>query len=102
MSEVTIHEKEEKIFKMLNRIFRSDEGPDLVEYLKELSVDNYTNFKKHGDTHGEFCRGYAVSIDMLVDCFEHSTEKLKYLEIQRMANISETDSDFDEEENPHG
>lgn len=113
MAEKTQREKEESRYKMLVRILRSKDGPEFLDYLKELSALNYLMFKKSGPDNDQFCKGYAVAIDSLHEAFLKATEKLKIIEAERAEEMSDPEGrelgdklapgdDADPDVNPHG
>ena len=58
------------ISRMIQRIKVSPEGNEFIEYLNELSMDNYLAFKRCHIDANEFHKGYAFSIDNLIVMFE--------------------------------
>lgn len=89
-------EREERVLKMLDRIKRSPDGAELIEYLQELSLMNYKAFKQSDPSSDEYCKGYAVAIDSLIESFANCTLKLADIQnAEKMDPILE-----DEEGNP--
>lgn len=75
--------KDEALLKMLVRFKRSKAGPEFLEWLKELSAINYRVFKKSAPETSEFCKGYAVAIDSILESVENAARKLAALEASR-------------------
>ena len=73
--------QEESLYKMLDRVKKSPDGPALLEYLKLLSAENYAMFKRCNPATDEYCKGYAVAIDSLHDAIATSARHLESLEI---------------------
>jgi hypothetical protein len=65
----------QKVKKLLNRIKKSDDGPELMEYLTQLSNENYEAFKGSAPEDNEQHKGYAVCIDSLIEAFEKSGQE---------------------------
>lgn len=57
---------------MLKRVMISQEGIDFVDYLKQLSLDNYKAFKAGSSEENEIHKGYALAIDSLIISLEGS------------------------------
>lgn len=68
-------EAEEKLIKMLSRIKKSPDGPELIEYLEELSADNYRAFKNGPHDRDALCKGYAIAIDSLIKSFQNCDQE---------------------------
>lgn len=64
----------DKQLQMLLRIKLSQEGPEFIEYLKDLSKDNYESFKRSAPELDEYHKGYAYAIDSLLECFEQCSK----------------------------
>lgn len=88
---MTQSEKDEKILKLLDRLKKTQDGKELLEYLEELSKMNYKIFKKSSPDTDEFCKGYAVAVDSLIESFENCTTKLIALEAARLAALPQND-----------
>lgn len=71
--------------RLLQRVVVSADGPELLEYLRSLSADNYRAFKADPESLNEYHKGYANGIDSLIECLERSGETLKRIEEQREA-----------------
>jgi hypothetical protein len=98
-------DKEEARFKMLHRISQSPDGPDLLEYLGELSKINYDIFKKCAPHTSDYCKGYAVCVDSLIEAIEDAPARLMAIANQREQEAplpTNTDAPEDEGVNPHG
>lgn len=76
-------EKDEALLKMLVRFKRSKSAPEFLEWMKELSEINYRVFKKSAPETSEFCKGYAVAIDSILESIENAANKLAALEASR-------------------
>ena len=61
--------------KLLNRIKQTQDGIDFIEYLKELSAQNYDSFKRDDHIRNDVYKGYALAIDSLIKAFESASEK---------------------------
>jgi len=59
----------DKVLSMLLRIRLSPDGEDFLEYLKELSEDNYNAWKTDPTDMNDIHKGYAVAIDNLIQIF---------------------------------
>jgi len=60
----------EAIMGLLKRLKHSPEGPEFIEYLEELSKDNYEAFKLDGAEYNDIHKGYAICVDNLLNCFK--------------------------------
>lgn len=69
--------EEERILQLLSRVKASQDGPELIEYLQQLSLDNYKAFKKSRPEANEVHKGYAQAIDGLLSCFENCDKLLR-------------------------
>lgn len=95
----TQKEKEESVLKLLDRIKKTQDGKELIEYLNELSAMNYRVFKKSSPDTDEFCKGYAVCVDSIIESFENCSLKLIALESAKAA-ASPLDPDGEITTNP--
>lgn len=60
----------EEILALFKRIKKSGDGPEFLEYLEQLSKDNYESFKgERGSEFNEYYKGCAVAIDKLINNF---------------------------------
>ena len=66
--------------KLLNRIKSSPDGPEFIEYLKQLEKDNYNAFISSPHTASELHKGYSICITSLIKVFENCTDRLSSLE----------------------
>ena len=64
--------RDSKTIEMLKRVMISQEGIDFVDYLKELSLENYKSFKVGSVEENEIHKGYALAIDSLILSLESS------------------------------
>jgi len=55
---------------MLRNIKVSPEGSEFIEYLKELSQENYKAFVKDDSSMNDIHKGYAIAIDSLIHTLE--------------------------------
>ena len=60
----------EETARMIHRIKTSSDGLEFVEYLEQLSSDNYAAFKRCHIDANEFHKGYAFAIDNMISIFE--------------------------------
>ncbi len=67
----------EQVRGMLNRLMLSEEGPDFLDYLKDLSEDNYKSFKTDTQEMNEIHKGYAIAIDSLIMALETSVKPIE-------------------------
>jgi hypothetical protein len=58
---------------LLKRIKKSPDGQDFIDYLTELSLDNYKAFKNNPSSLNDIHKGYALAIDSLLEAFERCT-----------------------------
>lgn len=65
----------EQIEKLLLRIKRSDDGPELIEYLEQLSADNYKSWKSDIPERDQEHKGYAKCIDSLLKSFQDCSKE---------------------------
>lgn len=65
--------KDESTLKLIRRIKVSKmvdgDGQQFIEYLEELSKDNYEAFKIHSAEMNDIHKGYAQCVDFLLQCF---------------------------------
>lgn len=54
---------------LLLRLKKSADGQEFIDYLLELSNDNYEAFKKDGAAMNDIHKGYAIAIDNLLKAF---------------------------------
>ena len=96
-----VEKRDEERYKLLERIKKSPDGKQFLEYLEELSLMNYKVFKKCDPQTDEFCKGYAVGVDSILDAFAGCTSKLASLDEQRKAAL-ETEKGEAEQLGGHG
>jgi hypothetical protein len=84
---MTQAERDEALLKMLVRMKRSKNGPEFMEWMKDLSAINYKMFKKSGPDANEYCKGYAVAIDSIVESMENAARKLAALETSKQSAL---------------
>jgi hypothetical protein len=60
---------------MLLRIKTSPDGEDLLNYYKELALDNYNAWKDSDIEMGDVHKGYAICIDNLIKVYEECGDK---------------------------
>ena len=75
-------EKDEKLWKMLDRIKRSPDGADLIEYLESVSQANYQAFKRCLPDSNERHKGYGNAVDDLVTLMKESAQKLENMAVE--------------------
>ncbi len=75
-------ERDEKLWKMLDRLRRSADGPEFIEYLESVSQANYIGFKRCLPDSNERHKGYANAIDDLVGLIKESAQKLENMALQ--------------------
>lgn len=62
--------KDEKdILVLLRHIKTSPDGPEFIDYLEELSRQNYQAFKLSSKDASEIHKGYALAVDSLLELF---------------------------------
>lgn len=60
---------------LLTRIKLTADGIAFIDYLKQLSADNYQAFVRDTSEMNEIHKGYAIAIDSLISAFENSDKK---------------------------
>lgn len=71
-----------EVKELFKRIKKSPEGSEFIEYLLELSNDNYEAWKRDKAEHDGIHKGYALAIDNLLKVFsECDTEVVKVPEV---------------------
>jgi hypothetical protein len=71
--------KEAQMFKRLY-------DQEFVDYLRELSEQNYRGFKHDGFELGEMHRGYAICVDSLLDKFAECNQFLEKSRAKHVIN----------------
>lgn len=67
---------------MLRNIMVSPEGSEFLDYLKELSLQNYNSYKTDDPSMDAIHKGYAIAIDSLIRSLELSAkEKKPHIEV---------------------
>lgn len=65
--------KEEQVRLLLRRIKENrmvaGDGQSFMEYLEELSRENYIEWKRHAAEYDQFHKGYAFAVDSLIESF---------------------------------
>lgn len=61
---------------LLYRIKQTQDGLDFIEYLKELSLNNYEEFKKCPSDCNDIVKGSAIAYDHLIKVFEKCSDKI--------------------------
>jgi len=73
--------KEEQIRLLIRRIKENrmvaGDGQKFMEYLNELSQENYDAWKRHSADHDQFHKGYALCIDSLIESFATCTKRVQ-------------------------
>lgn len=64
---------DENSLKLLKRIKETSDGKDFIEFLVNLSKENYKALKLEG---GDVLRGKAIAYDFLVEAFETCETRL--------------------------
>jgi len=59
----------EQVIEMFKRIKHGTDGQDFMEYLAELSRQNYEAFKKNDSSMNDIHKGYATAVDSLLETF---------------------------------
>ncbi len=62
--------------KLLYRIKQTQDGLDFIEYLKELSKNNYEEFKVCDSKYNDVVKGMANAYDGLIKVFETCTDNI--------------------------
>lgn len=70
-------DKYKDILRMINRIKTSPDGQDFINYLEDLSLDNYLAFKRSDPAQSELHKGYALCIDNLIKLFNECDIEIK-------------------------
>lgn len=64
---------DESTLKLIKRIKHDQtiagDGQQFMEYLDELSRQNYEAFKKHSEDMNDIHKGYALCVDFLIETF---------------------------------
>lgn len=68
---------DESILKVIARIKVSSDGDDFLNYLKQLSRDNYDGFKRASAEMNDIHKGRALALDALIHLFECCEDKLR-------------------------
>ena len=63
-----------QIYSLIKRIKQTQDGLDFIEYLKELSKNNYEEFKVCDNKHNDIVKGIAIAYDSLIKVFEKTTD----------------------------
>jgi hypothetical protein len=58
-----------QIYSLIKRIKQTQDGLDFIEYLKELSKNNYEEFKVCDNKHNDVVKGIAIAYDSLIKVF---------------------------------
>ena len=66
--------------KLISRIKQSPDGQEFMDYLNQLSKDNYIAFKQSPSSESEKHKGYSICIDSLIKVFETCTDRLLSLD----------------------
>ena len=77
---------DDSLLKVLSRIKCTQDGNDFIEYLRELSEDNYEAFKKDHFDNDRVHKGYGIAIDGIIKLFETCDD---ILEKRRVADIAQ-------------
>lgn len=67
---------DESTLKIIARIKASPEGTDFLNYLKDLSRDNYDGFKRASSEMNDIHKGKALALDALIHQFEFAEQQL--------------------------
>jgi len=62
---------------LLVRVKRSDNGPELIDLLKRMSLKNYQRFKAATSEANDVFKGYAIAIDEVVGLLEGCDDRLR-------------------------
>ena len=73
---------DDSLLKVLSRIKCTQDGNDFIEYLRELSEDNYEAFKKDHFDNDRVHKGYGIAIDGLIKLFETCDDILEKRRIE--------------------
>lgn len=66
----------EDILKTIGKIKVTSDGADFLNYLKELSKDNYEGFKKASQEMNDVHKGRALALDSLIALFDNCEQLL--------------------------
>ena len=69
----------EEMLKVFSRLKATQDGTDFVDFLIDLSKQNYRVWKKSDASMNDVCKGQALAIDSLVDLFDTCDAKLQQL-----------------------
>ena len=61
---------------LLRRIKQTQDGLDFIELLKQLSDNNYTEFKSCSTDKNDIIKGKAQAYDGLIKVFEKATDNM--------------------------
>ena len=67
---------DENLLKTVSRIYNSDDGQELIEFMRRLSSNNYKAWKQSPTEFGDLHKGQAIAIDELIDLFDTCDIKL--------------------------
>jgi len=61
---------------LLYRIKQTQDGLDFIEYIKDLSKNNYEEFKVCDSKYNDVVKGMALAYDNLIKVFDICTDKV--------------------------
>lgn len=64
---------DEQTLKVFGRVFNSEDGKDVLEYIIKLKNDNYLTWKEQG---GDVYRGKAICYDEIISLFEKADKRI--------------------------
>ena len=65
-----LNEQKLKLFKRIKSNAMVDgDFDEFMDYLGQLSADNYKAFKAHGAEMNDIHKGYALCVDFIIECF---------------------------------
>jgi len=84
--------KDESTLKLLRRIKQSKmiegDGKQFMEYLEDLSKENYEAFKIHGAEMNDIHKGYAQCVDFLLECFANCEKEPNITEQHQLGSMA--------------
>jgi hypothetical protein len=66
----------QQIYSLLYRIKQTQDGLDFIKYIKELSKNNYEEFKACDSKHNDVVKGIAIAYDTLIKVFDKCSDNV--------------------------
>lgn len=67
---------DEQILRLIFRLKSSQDGIDFLNFLEQLSKENYEEFKRASSDRNDIYKGRALALDALIKLFNEVDEKL--------------------------